>query len=268
MKQRLVFILLLVLAVGAGAAYFWRAGQSPSDRVAVQEAIACPHDKAFCAYMLAQAKAMQQGVTVKVNSEMQEYGSSMSEIKMDGAGNVESTTYSDGEVVGSMIVFAGLTYIKDMEDDAWYMLGASQTDEQAGKETQFLQEIKGSYDVSEADAVPQIKSLGQEACGSMLCEKYELLSSGAAEANTTTYLWFDTDHKLARRMETTYEAGKSVMEYSYDEVKITKPSPIKDMPSMSFPGEASGGANMTMDAGEMPSQEEIEAMMQEYGLDH
>jgi hypothetical protein len=60
-------------------------------------------------------------------------------------------------------------------------------------------------------------------------------------------------------METKTAQGSSMMLYRYETVKITKPEPIKEMPGL--------GSSAPSGAGQMPSQEELEKMMQEYSLD-
>lgn len=264
-KSSLILIVVAVLAV-AGGAYFFTAKKQPKmaenqeQKAAIQEMLAdCKYDKDFCAYMAAQAKSMSSGVIITTSSEVKNFGLSTSEMKIDGSENMEINSYKDGKLESSMIVFEKVTYIKDT-DGSWYSLNTpNPQDNEYNQGT--MEEIKNTY--SEENADMQVKKVGTEACGNLTCDKYEIINV-IGEQSSTMYTWIDTKEHLARKMEFAFEGGSSTMEYKYESVQIAKPSPIKEMPSFEVPGSVQGSS--TSDEA-MPSQEELEQMMQSYGLD-
>lgn len=296
MQKKLPLILVLVLLV-LGAAYFFsrkqpKLAEKSEQQVAIKEMLAdCKYDKEICTYFAAQAKAMESGVAINTSSEIKNYGVTNSEMKNDGAGNTEMNTYKDGKLESSMIIFEKVTYLKDVKDNSWYALNvpadtAVSSDDVAQKQPKdFLSEIKSTYNGE--DASLQVKKVATEACGSLTCDKYEILSS-VDNQTETSYLWLDTKEHLARKMEFSFAGGVSTMEYQYGIAQISKPSPIKEMPSVyapsgvpgsaggsapnSVPGSAGVGAAGSVDpvsggAPEVPSQEEIDQMMKDYSLD-
>lgn len=274
-----VFLALLLVAM---AAFFYFRSQKPEteQQAAVKEMIAeCKYDADFCRYMAAQAQAMERGVVMTSSSQIEGVVAT-SEMRMDKDGNLSSDSYMGGKLQGSMIVFEDVTYMKDAQDGAWYTF-ASPSPDQAAKEEQKEFDIKETY---EYDDNMTITKIGQEACGELTCDKYEIIQplptaeQGEAEAEVDAkameskyYIFIDTKEHLARKIEMIFAEGTSVIEYRYEAVTIAKPSPIKEMPSFTMPQAAGDDAgNASEDgaaAGEMPSQEEIEQMMREYGLD-
>ena len=258
--------LVLVVIVIAGGAYFFSQKSKPasSENSAQKEAVAemlsdCKYDKDFCAYMAAQAKVMEKGVVVTTSSDIKNFGKSTSEMRMDGAGNVEMNSYKDGKLESSMVVFENVTYIKN-QDGSWYAMNTGTNEETETSEAP-VNELKDTYE----DLSMQIKKVGTEACGNLTCDKYEVIS-GEKEQNGNFYMWIDNKEHLARKMQTNFENVVSTMEYKYETVKVNKPSPIKEMPTApSMPTSATEGNDGA--ASGMPSHEEIEKMMQQYGAD-
>jgi hypothetical protein len=266
-KLPIILIIVAVFAIAGGAYFSSQKKQSEmagnnEQKAAVQEILSdCKYDKDFCAYMAAQAKSMSSGVIITTSSEVKNFGLSTSEMKIDGSENMEINSYKDGKLESSMIVFEKITYIKDT-DGSWYSLNTpNPQDNEYNQGT--MEEIKNTY--SEENLDMQVKKVATEACGNLICDKYEIINV-IGEQSSTMYTWIDTKEHLARKMEFTFEGGSSTMEYKYESVKIVKPSPIKKMPSLGTgvgaPGSVSGS-----DGEKMPSQEELEQMMKDYSLD-
>lgn len=266
MQKKLPIILVLVLALAGGAYYFFSQKNNPqvaekaAEKAAVAEMLAnCQYDKEICNYFVAQAKAMEQGVVISTTANLEDYGVTTSEMKMNG-NDMEINSYKDGELESSMISFAGVTYFKDLKDGSWYFMG--NVGENVGDPKENLMEIQATYNEENLDM--QIKKVASEACGNLTCDKYEMIDLLGEEENKT-YVWIDTKEHLARKMEFAFQGGSNVMEYKYEAVQITKPAPIKEMPAFDAPD---GLVNDTNDRdGKMPSQEEIEQMMRDDGID-
>lgn len=268
MKKKLPIILFLVLALAAGAYYLLSQKNNPemaekaAEKAVVEEMLAnCKYDKEICNYFVAQAKAMEKGVVISTTTNLEDYGITTSEMKMNGD-DTEINSYKDGELESSMISFEGVTYFKDLKDGSWYSMGNA--GEEVGDPKENLMEIQSTYNEENLDM--QIKKVGSEACGNLTCDKYEMTDL-LGEEESKTYVWIDTKEHLARKMEFAFQGGSNVMEYKYETVQIAKPSPIKEMPAFDAPD---GAVNNEIDGqemnGEMSSQEEIEQMMEEYGF--
>lgn len=258
--------LLLLLAVLAGLAFYFlsknqaldETGQVQDQEEAKELVTDCPYDREVCTYMAAQAKAMSQGVIVTTTIQMPDQTKNVSEMKMDGVGNFEVASYVGDKLQSSMIVFEKQTYIKDLTDGSWYTL-PSFVDNAADSPDEAVSELQATYQEPSADF--KMTKVGTEACGDLTCDKYEMSQAGEVEGQL--YVWIDTKERLARQMETKTAQGSSMMIYRYEKVKITKPEPIKEMPGLG----AGAGSSAPSGAGQMPSQEELEQMMQEYSLD-
>lgn len=264
-KKLSLFLVLIAVIALAGGAYFFLQKKQPKmaenkeQKAAVQEMLAnCKYDKDFCAYMAAQAKSMSSGVIITTSSQVKNFGLSTSEMKIDGSENMEINSYKDDKLESSMIVFEKVTYIKDA-DGSWYSLNTPNAqDNEYNQGT--MAEIKNTY--SEENLNMQVKKVGSEACGNLTCDKYEIINV-IGEQSSTMYTWIDTKEHLARKMEFSFEGGSSTMEYKYESVKVSKPSPIKGMPAVGAPGSAAGSPGSE----KMPTQEELEQMMKDYSLD-
>lgn len=260
MKKFLPLILIIIIVV-AGAYFFMQKDKSnladdPTQKAAIAETLAnCKYDKDVCAYFVAQAKAMEKGVVISTTADLENYGKSTSEMKING-NDMEVNSYKDGSLESSMISFAGVTYFKDLRDNSWYTVGDAQGNFSDPKES--LVEVQSTY--NEDNLNMQIKKISSEACGSLTCDKYEMIDTVGEDGNTS-YVWIDAKEHLARKMEFTFKGGSNVMEYRYETVQINKPSPIKEMPRFDAPDSSEGSDSA------VPSQEELKKMMEEYSLD-
>jgi hypothetical protein len=278
MKKKLPLILIiffLIVAVAAGA-YFFSQKDKPKltktkeQKAAVKEMLAnCKYDKDFCDYMAAQAKAMETGVIISTSTNIKNYGLSTSEMKLDKAGNMEISSYRDGKIESTMIIFDKITYFKNL-DGSWYAMNVGNEQNTSSASSEAINEIKNTY--SDENQNMQIKKVATEPCGSLTCDKYEIIGTQEGDQKSTIYTWVDTKEHLARKTETTFNNVISTMEYKYESVNVSKPSPIKELPLVGTqnnnPAAAAEDAGVGVDpAGQIPSQEEIDKMMKEYSLD-
>jgi outer membrane lipoprotein-sorting protein len=217
----------------------------------------CTYDKSICQYMAAQMGVFDKGLTM--TSKMVFAGSNQGMAtetitKMDGQGNMQSTSMKDGEETSNMIVFNKATYIKDYEDGAWLKMTSDTEDESSPVDiSESIESIKDQFNVDDMQMV--YTKLGEEACGTFMCEIYEMYEQGNELGKTK--IWIDTKEHLMRKMEMTMTDGSvNTVTYEYGAVSISEPSPVKEFQVPSFG---------TGDEGDMPSQADIQKMMQEYG---
>lgn len=275
MKKQMLWPLLLAFLVGSTIYYFFNRGslfdQPATEQLAGQQLAECPYDRNFCAYIVAQAKALERGVVIETTTTATDGSSSTSQTRMDGAGSIATTSYLNGELQANVVLYAGQTYVQDLTDQAWYVMRLDFDQAVSNDDANPLPVYSDPRQAYDLQALAQVNKLGTEACGNLMCDKYELLSSREMANATPTYLLIDTSEHLARRLEMISPEGSLVMTYSYDEeVSVEKPYPLKEMSTITFP---SGNLDeMPSDVpdqmpSEAPSQQELEEMMQNYGLD-
>jgi hypothetical protein len=122
-----------------------------------------------------------------------------------------------------VIMLGDTTYIKDLSDNKWW----KQTkipDEEVEDLAATPDDIKEEFMTEDPTLY---KSLGTEACGNLTCHKYEQTFKDSPGART---FWFDTKKFLIRKEESAYGEFSSSIEYSYDGISISAPSPTKDVP--------------------------------------
>lgn len=129
-----------------------------------------------------------------------------------------------GKEVSQVVVIGEATYVKDYSDETWWKQTAK-AEETPQEETPVTPEdLKEAY-MKEDPAL--YKGLGQEACGDLTCYKYEQTYKDSPGTRT---FWFDTKKYLLRKQVSGYGEFSSTVEYSYDGVSISAPSPTKDVP--------------------------------------
>lgn len=165
------------------------------------------------------------------------------------------------------IVIGDTTYIKDFADGKWW----KQTQKPEELDTEMGDKIK-EYEVDPAEeqveyAKMKYNNLGEEACGDLMCYKYEELDPNNEDPASSgrRLFWFDTKDYLLRKDLSEFGEFSSTSEYSYDDISVEAPSPTKDVPEGKniYEYMYSGGVNMPQGES-MPSQDEIDAMMKQY----
>lgn len=154
---------------------------------------------------------------------------STSEIQLTGTDfKYRATETQNGKEVSQIISIGDTIYLKDYADGKWWKQvqksatpapGASS--EPVATPTDFKQDFEKNQGFT-------YKSLGQEACGSLTCYKYEEVDPKNAEAKRT--FWFDTGQFLLRKEISGFGEFTATNEYSYDGINISAPSPTKDVP--------------------------------------
>ena len=191
-----------------------------------------------------------------------------------------TTSVANGKEMMDYIMIGDTTYVKDQKDGKWWKEVAKKDDKKSPAEDTFKfspDEMKKQFEEQKEKTV--YKSLGKEACGTLMCYKYEESTTDNPEGKRT--FWFDDKQYLLRKEESKFGEFTSTMVYSYDDTAVTAPSPTKDVPEgksafemMYAPagagttggGSNSGGSGSSGTGGsEGPSQAEIDALIKQYG---
>lgn len=174
-------------------------------------------------------------------------GSDTSSMTMtvDGA---NSAMHMEGEAAMDTITVDGTTYTKAGE--TWWKQPKQETN--TSSETTHIDKDQFKFEAPKEDTpesqLPKYTKIGEEACGKLKCFKYKLEDPADTESGSQI-LWFDTKDYLLRKMETQTAEGKSTMEFSYDNISVKVPSPVKELgpnqyilPGQTEPQTIPGGA--------------------------
>ena len=260
-KKIVVLVVVILLLLGIGGFMFLKKKSSPSFspeiKKAQQEVMAnCAFDADFCKYAANGIVAMASGYTMTSESN---YGGKISKmvIKTDGKENSESITYNNGKENGSFISLNKTTYMKNAGETVWTEFPP--TKDEAGKPTTNLFDFEGLKkelgnvkDNSKAlEASLVVKKIGSETCGSNTCSIFEMVDKTFPDISTK--IWVDTSEYYARKMESKTKEGVNTMTFEYGPVTITKPSPVKQMPTFDSTKARGTGVNI--------NSEEIQNLM-------
>ncbi len=263
MNKRLAFIPVVALLLGGCSIPFLNSGKGVVEQVAqkteekaAEQAILqnCKYEKDVCQYYAAMISAYSNPMVMKSTTSMKQGETTVSTTKMDGKGNMEMVSTTNGKETSAMIFLDKVTYAKDYKDNTWLKMTSGDVEED--KPASFIdpqavvEEFKNeAEDVKDTMA---IKKLGEEACGNLTCLKYQMDES---TLGSSTIVWFDTKEHKTRKMETKVQGVTSTVEFSYENVSIQAPSPVKEMPDFSKMMEQNGT--------KMPSAEDLQKMMKD-----
>lgn len=124
--------------------------------------------------------------------------------------------------VAHLISIGDTTYVKDYSDGKWW----KQTVKPEKQEEENVQEPEDFKETFLEEDPIEYKNLGQEACGNLTCHKYE---QTFGDGGTRTF-WFDTKYYLLRREVSGFGEFSAEIIYTYDGIRISAPSPTKDVP--------------------------------------
>lgn len=254
MNKKIIPIIGILLVLGVGGYMFLQQKSgppvSPEMRKAQQEMMAnCKYDQDFCKYASSGLVAMSGGYTMTSEST---YGGKKTKMimKSDGKENSESTTFNEGKEEGSFISLNKVTYMKGPGETVWTEFPV--TKDEAGKKVTNLFDFEGLKkelgDIkSNEKAIEEtlvVKKVGSEKCGQYTCSIFEMTDK--TESGVSTKIWVDTTQYFARKMETSTKEGTSTISFEYGPVVISKPSPVKKMPSFDT-GTTNPGAGIDME---------------------
>jgi len=233
--NKLVPVIAILLLLGVGGYFFLQRKSSPTVspeiKKAQQEMIAnCKYDAEFCKYAANGIVAMSSGYTMMSESTLDGKKQKMI-MKSDGKENSETVSYTDGKEEGNFISLDKTTYMKGPGETVWTEFPP--TKDETGKPStnlfsfESLKKDLGDVTKEVADTLV-VKKVGSEVCGKLMCTVFEMTEK---VSNSTTKIWVDTTYYYARKMEIKTKEGVSTMTFEYGPVTITKPSPVKKMPS-------------------------------------
>lgn len=212
-------------------------------------------------HLVAQANAR----AYRINSKSSGRGEPVTITEVQVVGNeikFHTTTESNGKATQEMIMIGDTTYIKDFTDNKWWKqvakIEANET-EKAPFEVPDINEIKEEF--TKKQGAFEYKQLGTESCDNLTCYKYQETSSGREEGVRT--FWFDNQDFLLRKEENTFGEFISTNVYSYNNIDISVPSPIKEVPTgksiyeMMIPG-ATSGEGSSGSLPNIPTEEELQ----------
>jgi hypothetical protein len=133
---------------------------------------------------------------------------------------------STGDFNFEMITIGKTTYTKGGDGTWWKQIAANQeitVDLKAGNDFDFEEPSKDEP----AGQKTTYTKIGKEACGKLTCFKYQVIEPGETGKQ---YIWFDDkDYQMRRMRSEGGEGGTYEGTFSYDSVKISEPSPIKEL---------------------------------------
>lgn len=149
----------------------------------------------------------------------------VSEVQIKGDSWSRRDIESDGpKELKHMITISDTVYLKDYSDNKWWKQTIKYEEMKEEEKPEEPKDFKEEY------TQPNItyKSLGQEACGSMTCFKYQQYFTEDPEFKRT--FWFDDKDYLLRKEQGGSGEFIATIEYTYDGINIQAPSPTKDVP--------------------------------------
>lgn len=247
----IVTVVLFVGVLGLVAWRVWNAQQhgSPASS-AVQQAIAnapCDvNDKDICKFY-ASWKATSN---LKVSStDVAQGKTTTSTFESSDSGKRFHMLTSVGGKPYETISIDTAVYTKDASG-TWWKQTIEPSKVNDYKSDDYKYDFTDPSDTKDTQKVTY-KALGKEACGNFTCFKYQVIDPSATDS--TQYVWFDTKDYQLRRMRTENKDGStSDQSFSYNNVSINVPSPVKEL-----------GPNQTLnpETGEvmtLPSQQDIQ----------
>ncbi|MCL4354727.1 hypothetical protein M1349_04670 [Patescibacteria group bacterium] len=138
------------------------------------------------------------------------------------------TQNEKGEDTTDMIMIDSITYVKDFKDGKWWREVPKKVE--GPTPTSAIEEPDDfKTDILKKKDKPiEYKELGTEKCGDLTCYKYQEIDPENKEGART--FWFDNQKYLLRREEYSFGEFTTTNEYTYDNISISVPSPVKDVP--------------------------------------
>lgn len=247
MDKKLIPIIGLVALLCVGGFFIFTKNNStnPSsiEKTAIQNEVLnnCKFDKEFCKYIANMATAYKNGVIMTTiymdeNNQPQE-----SKTMLDGNENMETIVTEKGVEKSHIIFFNKYSYIKSASDNVWIEYPpAKEGQEKQGLDVNAMKDEMLKMTKEDGDNSLIVKRLGTEKCGKYNCVIFSVATKDAG----TTKMWIDDSEFLSRKMEMAEEKNKTTILFDYAAVKISKPAPIKKMPTVENMMDKSGNINM------------------------
>lgn len=182
-------------------------------------------DKDFCKFM---ANSMNsKSYSIKMTS-MGHDGKSENLIESSGDGSTHKIVWVNGGETYNIISIGNTTYTKDYIDNTWLKQTLIPvTPEDTLSKTTI--DFKDVFDINISAVISngQYKKVGKEPCGELICFKYEL--TDIEDKRTKQFIWFDDNQYLTIKIRKEDPATNIELEYSYKNISIKAPSPVKEL---------------------------------------
>lgn len=226
----LALLIIVVLAVVGLVA--WKVNDNRStastsvDKAVQDKCMTEVNDKQLCKFAGAFANATNYKV---VGTSTDSTGATATmDLSYDSKSNISMVIKQSGQEQ-AIVVYGGVTYVKDPTDNQWFKFAAA--DKNAPAALDLKKEFAKADFKNESGQKLTYKNLGTEKCDKLTCYKYQETDPG--KSSQITYLWIDTKDSLLRRVSTSDSQDKtsSDMTVTYGSVTIALPSPTKDVPA-------------------------------------
>jgi outer membrane lipoprotein-sorting protein len=157
----------------------------------------------------------------------------------------------NGKENSNVISIGDTTYTLDYSDNKWWKQVVKPVEDTEGETEDEVDDMAFNSDDALEDTTTYT-FIAKEACGDLMCFKYEMVSPEMQDAKQ--FIWFDDRDYLMRKMRMEMgKQGNSESIYSYDNVSIVAPSPVKEGDPYSTGSQGSGY-----------TEAETQKMMQQY----
>ncbi len=225
---QILLAVVVVIVVAVIGVFAWKnmkknAGDAAGDLASKLASAKCDYDdKDLCKFFTSYKDHKTYKMVMKTTSEGKE---STSVIEAEGH-NKTHMTMTSSEMNFETITIDKTTYTKAANGTWWKQVAKENKTEADTTQPTEVKLEEPKKDAPEAEKT-QYKKIGKEACGKLQCFKYQVIDPNSAD--TTQFIWFDTKDYQIRRMTTESANSKSEIEYSYETVKVSEPSPVKEL---------------------------------------
>lgn len=156
--------------------------------------------------------------------------------KLAGDSKTRLSTMTAGKPTYDLITIGNTSYTKDYADGKWWQQ-TSATAAQPATEKNF--QFNTNPDANHPDIKPSYRFVSQGKCGGQsnagqTCLKYQVSFAGEGYQE---YIWFDSSDYLLRQSTIQLEGGPiTTLEYYYNNISITAPTPTKKLPAGQISG--------------------------------
>lgn len=224
----IVAVVVIVLAAGGAWYYLSHKTGDANPLSALQKTTAglylnpnCDYkDADLCKFLNNWPK--QQNYTMAITSTDKDGAKSTGTFQIDGQTKTH-LIMSGNDQSYNTITIDNTTYTKDPSDNKWWK--QTITTDNTSSQDNFKFEVPSA--TASAEERTTFTKEGKEACGNLTCFKYHSMTGNSMDSMEE--VWFDDSQYLLRKIESmSTDGSKSTIEYSYDKVSISAPSPIKE----------------------------------------
>jgi outer membrane lipoprotein-sorting protein len=161
--------------------------------------------------------------------------------QVDGKNNTSMVTKENGAEVYSSVLLNNVMYTKSAGETTWVKFPQSSgSDSSQDQSATPANEVKfDTKDFTGENNNITYKALGKEKCGSLTCFKYQVIDK--EQPNDEVTMWFDTKDYMIQRYSFKTSDDSSDIKFTYKNIKISEPSPVKDFTPESSAGIQAGG---------------------------